>query len=115
TFPPLKLTVPFWNNFEKSVREFEIPPWELHLRRTDVFVHKKQTTWFQSLLDLIEQMFELKNMMQRCVRVNDIVSLLWKLRRVQIGNFVCQTLQTFCFSCFPRAFNCAPRNIDAMD
>ena len=36
TSPFLKFAVTFWNGVKKNVSQFEIAPWELHLRRANV-------------------------------------------------------------------------------
>src|SRR5690349_20287401 len=63
TFKPAVAPVSLWNGFKKGVSQFEIAAWELHLRRPDVLVHNKQPTRLQGVPDLVEQVFELKNMM----------------------------------------------------
>ena len=55
-------TVALWNSVKKSVSQFEIASWELHLRWPDILVHNKQSSRFQCLLDLIKKVFKLKHM-----------------------------------------------------
>ena len=63
--PPLQLAVTFRNSFKEDIREFEVTPWELHLRGANVLIDNKQSARLQRLFNLVENVFKLKNMMQR--------------------------------------------------
>ena len=81
-FPFCTLAVTLRNKFEKNIGEFEIATRELHLRGADVFVGNKQPIWFQRAFNLVENVFKLKNMMQRCVRIDNIIGLSGELDTV---------------------------------
>ena len=54
--------VAFGNRFQEHVSQIQMVFWKLHLRRSDVFLHKKQSTRLECAFDLIQKVLQVKNM-----------------------------------------------------